>query len=66
MFIQDLANEGKREDGGREAVVKLFSLHVTWVAWFFKFPFFFVLWKVSYNYLIDIKEIRDAPRIIKL
>ena len=33
---------------------------------FFKIPFFFVLWKVSYNYLIDIKEVRDAPRINKL
>lgn len=33
---------------------------------FYKVPFFFVIWKVSYNYLIDIKEVRDAPRITKL
>lgn len=66
MFIQDLAGEGRREDGGREATVKVFSLRVTWIAFFFKFPFFFLLWKVSYNYLIDIKEVIDAPRIIKL
>ena len=25
-----------------------------------------MLWKVSYNYLIDIKGVKDAPRIIKL
>jgi len=31
-----------------------------------KFFIFFVLWKVSYNYLIDIKGVKDAPRIIKL
>lgn len=66
IFIQDLANEGIRENGGKEASVKLFSLHVTWIAFFFKLPFLLVLWKVSYNYLIDIKEIKDAPRIIKL
>jgi|TARA_B110000285_G_C15092128_1_gene599699 hypothetical protein len=66
LFIQDLAGEGIRQDGGREAVVKKFALHVTWVAMFYKIPFFFVLWKVSYNYLIDIKEVKDAPRIIKL
>ena len=27
---------------------------------------FFVLWKVSYNYLVDVKGIVEAPRIIKL
>jgi len=33
---------------------------------FYKVPFFFVIWKVSYNYLVDIKEVKDAPRITKL
>jgi hypothetical protein len=66
LFIQDLAGEGVRQDGGREATVKKFALHVTWVALFYKLPFFFVIWKVSYNYLIDIKEVKDAPRITKL
>ena len=27
---------------------------------------FFVLWKVSYNYLLDIKQVYEAPRIIKI
>ena len=27
---------------------------------------FFVLWKVSYNYLVDIKQCPDAPRITKI
>ena len=58
--------EAEHQEGGLELPVKLFALHITWIAWFFKFPFFFVLWKASYNYLVDIKEIHDAPRIIKL
>lgn len=66
IFIQDLVKDGQREHGGLESPVKVFAIHVTWIAWIFKFPFFFVLWKVSYNYLLDIKEITDAPRIIKL
>ena len=66
LFIQDLAGEGIRQDGGREATVKKLALNVTWVAFFYKIPFFFVLWKVSYNYLIDIKEVKDAPRITRL
>jgi len=43
-----------------------FSLTISYVNFFFKFLVFFVLWKVSYNYLLDIKQIPDAPRIIKL
>jgi hypothetical protein len=66
FFIQDLAEEGIHQERGLELPVKLFALEAAWLAWFFKFPFFFVLWKVSYNYLVDIKEIFDAPRIIKL
>ena len=66
IFIQDMAKEGARDHGGLELPVKKFALTVTWIAWIFKFPFFFVLWKVSYNYLLDIKEVSDAPRIIKL
>lgn len=27
---------------------------------------FFVLWKVSYNYLVDIRQCPDAPRIQKI
>ena len=66
FFIQDLKGDGQHEHGGLELSVKIFSLHVTFIEWIFKFPYFLVLWKVSYNYLIDIKEIKDAPRIIKL
>ena len=66
FFIQDLKGEGQREHGGIENSVKKFSLHVTYIEFIYKVPFFFVLWKVSYNYLADIKEIKDAPRIIKL
>ena len=66
FFIQDLKGEGQREHGGIENSVKKFSLHVTYIEFIYKIPFFFVLWKVSYNYLADIKEIKDAPRIIKL
>ena len=25
-----------------------------------------MLWKVSFNYLVDVKGVADAPRIIKL
>jgi hypothetical protein len=66
FFIQDLRGDGQHEHGGVELGVKIFSLHVTRIEFFFKIPFFFVLWKVSYNYLADIKEIKEAPRIIKL
>ena len=66
FFIQGLVAEAEHQEGGLELPVKLFALHITWIAWLFKFPFFFVLWKVSYNYLVDIKEVHDAPRIIKL
>ena len=27
---------------------------------------FLVLWKVSYNYLVDIRQCPDAPRITKI
>lgn len=58
FFIQDLKGDGQHEHGGLELNVKIFSLHVTHFEFFFKIPFFLVLWKVSYNYLADIKEIK--------
>ena len=66
FFIQDLKGDGQHEHGGLELSVKIFALRVTYIEFIFKFPFFLVLWKVSYNYLADIKEIKEAPRIIKL
>jgi hypothetical protein len=66
LFIQDLKGEGQREHGGIEKEVKKTALYITYVEFIYKVPFFFVLWKVSYNYLADVKEIKEAPRIIKL
>ena len=61
-----MKGEGQHEHGGIELHVKILALHVTYIEFIYKFPFFLVLWKVSYNYLADIKEIKAAPRIIKL
>lgn len=61
-----MERESEREEGGLEQPVKSFSVTISYVAFIFKFFVFFVLWKVSYNYLLDIKGISDAPRIIRL
>lgn len=66
FWLQELAREGVSSEGQAEAPVKSFSLTMSYVAFIFKFFVFLVLWKVSYNYLIDIKGIVDAPRVIKL
>ena len=66
FFIQDLRGEGEREHGGIEKHVKIFSLRVTYIEFIYKFPFLLVLWKVSYNYLLDIRQVKEAPRIAKL
>jgi hypothetical protein len=72
--------EGQAADGGIEASVKSFSVTISYVAFIFKvstsikinlnlkfkFFVFLILWKVSFNYLLDIKGIQDAPRIIKI
>ena len=63
--VQDMVNEGS-EEGGLEASVRAFSVRVSYIALGFKFVAFFVLWKVSYNYLVDIKGIKDAPRMGKV
>ena len=63
--VQDMVNEGS-EEGGLEAGVRAFSVQVSYVAFGFKWVAFFVLWKVSYNYLVDIKGIKDAPRMGKV
>jgi len=65
FLLQDMNNESLQE-AGVEASVKRFSLALSYVQYVFKFFIFFVLWKVSYNYLIDIKQCPDAPRITKL
>lgn len=49
-----------------EHSVKNFALHLSYLTFAFK-PFaFFVLWKVSYNFLSDIRQISEAPRHIKI
>lgn len=55
-----------RKDSYGEAKVKHLAMHICYVVMIFK-PFaFFVLWKVSINYLSDIKQVENAPRLIEL
>lgn len=65
LILQDLDNESQLENG-LEGSIKRFSLSLSYVQFFFKFLIFFVLWKVSYNYLVDIRQCPDAPRIQKI
>lgn len=51
IFIQNLAQQGARVEGGMENGVKNFALKLSIITFFFKPVVFFVLWKVSYNYL---------------
>lgn len=54
------------QENGLESSVKRFSLSLSYVQYGFKFLIFLVLWKVSYNYLVDIRQCPDAPRITKI
>jgi hypothetical protein len=42
------------------------ALHVSYLMLFFKPFLFFIIWKMSYNFLIDVKGIKDAPRVIRI
>lgn len=55
FYLQDDEKEGQIEEGGILLTIIEFSLTISYVNFFFKFLVFFVLWKVSYNYLLDIK-----------
>lgn len=66
IFLQNMRSESVRVEGGMEAPVKNFALHLSYLTFAFKPFVFLILWKVSYNYLTDIKEIHEAPRITKL
>jgi len=57
FFLQDMEREGAYQEGGIEVTVKSFAVTISYVAFIFKFLVFLVLWKVSYNYLLDIKGI---------
>jgi len=56
-MIQDMEREGAHDEAGLEEPVKDFAVTISYVAFVFKFFVFFVLWKVSYNYLLDVKGI---------
>jgi hypothetical protein len=66
IWLNDREKEGKATEKGLESSIISFSLYVSYVNMFFKVVVFFMLWKVSFNYLVDVKGIADAPRIIKL
>mmetsp|Transcript_13101 Transcript_13101/g.22113 ORF Transcript_13101/g.22113 Transcript_13101/m.22113 type:complete len:98 (+) Transcript_13101:1401-1694(+) len=66
FFLQEMEREGAAAEGGLEASVKSFAITVSYVQFMFKIVVFFVLWKVSYNYLLDIKSVYEAPRIVKI
>lgn len=66
VFLQNLAQEGARVEGGMEHRVKHFALILSYITFAFKPIVFFVIWKVSYNYLTDIKQVPDASRHIRL
>lgn len=61
-----MTDEGLNNDGGREQTVMQVALGMSYLNFFFKIITFFVLWKVSYNYLLDIKQVYEAPRIIRV
>ena len=46
--------------------VKNFALWLSYITFAFKPIVFLVIWKVSYNFLTDIKQIPEAPRHIRL
>lgn len=55
FFVQDYEKEGERLDGGIEASVKRFTIYISWIHFFFKIATFFVVWRVSVNYLVDLR-----------
>lgn len=66
FFIQTLANEGAKADGGREHSIKNFALYLSYATFGLKVAVFFVIWKVSFNFLDDFLEVNEAARHLKL
>ena len=66
FFLQDMSNEGAHEEGGLESSVKGFAITISYIQFFFKILLLLVLWKISYNFLIDVRQAYEAPRIIKI
>lgn len=66
VFLQNIAMEAYRVEGGMESSVKMFALYLSYVTLIFKPFVFLILWKVSYNFLTDIKQVHEAPRMMKL
>ena len=66
IFLQNIAIEAYRVEGGMEASVKMFALYLSYITLAFKPFVFLILWKVSFNYLTDIKQVHEAPRMMKL
>merc|ERR1712147_418586 len=66
FLLNDREKEGKATEKGLESNIISFSIYVSYANMFFKVVVFFMLWKVSFNYLVDVKGISEAPRIIKL
>jgi hypothetical protein len=64
LFLQQMNSE--LQEGGIEHTVKQFSLIISYLSMAFKVPLFLVLWKVSVNFLIDVKQAVEAPRLIKI
>jgi hypothetical protein len=65
-FLQNLSQEGNRVEGGMESKIKHLALYLSYITIVFKPIVFLVLWKVSSNYLTDIKQVSEAPRHTKL
>lgn len=65
-FLQNITSEALRVEGGMEANVKMFALYLSYITVVFKPFVFLILWKVSYSYLTDIKQVHEAPRVMKL
>lgn len=55
IFLQNLSREASRVEGGMEHRVKTFALYLSYITFAFKPIVFFVIWKVSYNFLTDVK-----------
>lgn len=53
--LQNLSREGARIEGGMEHRVKTFALYLSYITFAFKPVVFLVIWKVSYNFLTDIR-----------
>jgi hypothetical protein len=64
--LQDEKEGSEKSEGGLEASVRSFSVNISWIQFGFKFVVFLVLWKVSFNYLLDVKNVYEAPKIAKI